>query len=211
LTLPDAFFCKALQASAKSVIVWVDMTKILAIPGSYRKHSYNRRVLNIAIEGAREAGGDVTLIDLRDFPFPVYNADNVEAKGFDPDAMRLQDTINEHDGLLIASPEYNGGIPGGFKNAIDWASRQSDKYKTNEVFKGKTAAMITASPGAFGGLRCIGHLRGVLTALGVTVLASEIAVSFVAAKFEDDGPEMTDEKMREVLKSQGAKLVKALA
>ncbi|CAN5344848.1 NAD(P)H-dependent oxidoreductase [soil metagenome] len=186
------------------------MPKILAVAGSYREHSYNRRVLNIAIEGAREAGGDVTLIDLRDFPFAVYNADDIDKNGFDPDASRLQDVIAEHEAFLIASPEYNGGIPGGFKNAIDWASRQSDKYKTNEVFKSKTAAMITASPGSFGGLRCIGQLRGVLTQLGLTVLASEIAVSFVSQKFDGDGTEMTDEKMQSLLKNHGANLVKAL-
>lgn len=186
------------------------MPKILAIPGSYREHSYNRRVLNIAIEGAREAGGEVTLIDLRDFPFAVYNSDDVDKNSFDPDALRLQDIIAEHEGFLISSPEYNGGIPGGFKNAIDWASRQSDKYGTNAVFKGKIAAMITASPGAFGGLRCIGQLRGVLTQLGLTVLQSEIAVSFVSQKFDGDDAEMTDEKMHSILKAQGRKLVEAM-
>src|SRR5213080_352570 len=102
------------------------MPKILAFAGSYREHSYNRRVLNIAIEGAREAGGDVTLIDLREFPLPIYNADLHAAKGFDTNALRLQDALKEHEGLLIASPEYNGSIPGGLKNAIDWASRQSE-------------------------------------------------------------------------------------
>ena len=187
------------------------MPKILAVAGSYREHSYNRRVLNIAIEGAREAGGDVTLIDLRDFPFAVYNADNVDKNGFDADALRLQDVIAEHDGLLIASPEYNGGIPGGFKNALDWASRQSDKYGTNEVFKGKTAAMITASPGAFGGLRCIGALRGVLTQLGLAVLPMEIAVSFVNQKFDGDGTEMTDEKTKTLLKKLGASLATTIS
>jgi chromate reductase len=187
------------------------MPKILALAGSYREHSYNKRVLNIAIDGAREGGGVVTLVDLRDFPMPVYNADDHEHKSFNPNAGKLQDLLKEHDGLLIATPEYNASVPGGLKNVIDWASRQSDKYKTNEVFAGKTAAMITASPGAFGGLRCLQHLRGVLTIMGCWVMPSEIAVSFVAEKFEGDDSDMTDEKMKATLRNHGAALVKALS
>ena len=116
----------------------------------------------------------------------------------------------EHDGLLIASPEYNGSIPGGFKNAIDWASRANDKYGMYQVFKGKKAAIISASPGQFGGLRCLIHLRGLLTIMGIWVLPAEIAVSFVGTKFEGDSVEMTDEKMQSILKGHGAILVKAL-
>jgi NAD(P)H-dependent FMN reductase len=186
------------------------MAKIAAIAGSYREHSYNKRVLNIAVAGAREAGGDVTVIDLRDFPMPIYNSDDHEQKGFDPQASRLQDLLKEHDGLLIASPEYNGSIPGGLKNAIDWTSRKSDKYGMYEVYRGKTAAIITASPGQFGGLRCMAHLRGVLTIAGVTVLPTEIAVTFVAQKFEVDGAEMNDEKTRSHLTNLGATLVGVL-
>ncbi|MBK8305186.1 MAG: NAD(P)H-dependent oxidoreductase [Pyrinomonadaceae bacterium] len=186
------------------------MPKIIAIAGSYRENSYNKRVLNIAVEGAREAGAEVTLIDLRDFPMPILNMDDVDANGFDDNAARFQDILNEHNGILIASPEYNGSIPGGLKNAIDWASRQSDKYKTNEVFRGKVAAMITASPGSFGGIRCLNHLRGVFSILGVNVLPSEIAVGFVGQKFEGDSPDMTDDKMKAILKKLGTELVTML-
>ncbi len=183
------------------------MVKILALAGSYRKNSYNRRVLHIAADGAREAGGDVTLLDLNDYPMPIFNADEVERNGFDAAALRFQDVLNEHAAFLIASPEYNGSLPGGFKNAIDWASRANDKYKMYEVFKGKSAAIMTASPGQFGGLRCLGDLRGVLTIMGINVLPNEIAVPFVSQKFDDDGIEMTDEKMRHILEKLGAELV----
>jgi len=186
------------------------MPKILALAGSYREHSYNKRVLNIAVEGARAAGATVTVIDLRDFPLPILNMDDVAANGFDPHAARLQDLLAEHDGILIASPEYNGSIPGGLKNAIDWASRQSEKHKMNEVFIGKVAAMITASPGSFGGIRCLSHLRGVFSIMGVNVLPSEIAVGFVGQKFEGDGTAMTDEKMRSILEKLGADLAAML-
>lgn len=183
------------------------MVKILALSGSYRKNSYNRRVLNIAVDGAREAGADVTLLELNDYPMPIFNADEVEKKGFDDAAYRFQDVLNEHAAFLIASPEYNGSLPGGFKNAIDWASRANDKYKMYEVFRGKTAAIMTASPGQFGGLRCLGDLRGVLTIMGINVLPSEIAVAFVGQKFDGDCTEMIDEKMKHILKKLGAELV----
>ena len=186
------------------------MPKILAVAGSYQENSYNKRVLAIAAEGVRSAGGEVTVIDLRDFPLPVYDADMQENGAFDANALRLQDVMNAHDGFLIASPEYNGSVPGGFKNAIDWTSRANDKYKTCEPVKGKTAALITASPGQFGGLRCLAHLRGIFTIMGVNVLPSEIAVTFVGQKFDGDSREMTDEKTKGLLEKLGASLVNVL-
>lgn len=186
------------------------MPKILAIAGSYRENSYNKRVLNVAVEGARKAGADVTVIDLRDFPLPIYDQDLQADGAFDDDALRLQDVMAEHDGFLIASPEYNGGIPGGFKNAIDWTSRANEKYDMSEPIKGKTAALITASPGQFGGIRCLAHLRGVFTTMGVHVLPTEIAVGFVSQKFEGDGGEITDEKTRSLLENLGATLANVL-
>lgn len=180
--------------------------KILAFAGSLRENSYNKRVLKTAIEGARGAGAEVTYLDLRDFPLPIYNADDQAENGFPENALRFQEILNAHDGLLIASPEYNGTIPGGMKNAIDWASRQSDKFKTIEVFKGKVAAIITASPGSFGGIRCLSHLRGMLSIMQVNVLPSEIAVSFVGKMFEGDSEKITDEKMENLLKDLGKSL-----
>ena len=186
------------------------MVKILAFAGSLRKNSYNKRVLNVAVEGAKKAGGNVTVIDLADYPMAIYNADDHEANGLDPNGLRFQEILKDHDGLLVASPEYNASLPGGLKNAIDWASRKSEKFAMGEVFKGKTAAMITASPGSFGGIRCLSHLRGVLSILGVNVLPSEIAVTFAADKFDGDGTEMTDEKMMHILESLGSDLFEML-
>jgi NAD(P)H-dependent FMN reductase len=186
------------------------MIKILAFAGSFREHSYNKRVLNIAVEGARKAGAEVTVIDLRDYPMPIFDHDDY-AKGFDPNAARFQDVLSEHDGLLIASPEYNGSIPGGMKNAIDWASRPSPKYeKSVAVFKGKTAAIMTASQGSFGGLRSLAHMRGMLSIMFVNVLPVEIAVTFVQDKFDGDSGDMTDEKTKKILGDLGASLVKML-
>ena len=76
------------------------MSKILAIAGSYRENSYNKRVLNVAVDGARNAGADVAVIDLRDFPLPIYDADMQDGGAFNEDALRLQDVMAEHDSLL---------------------------------------------------------------------------------------------------------------
>jgi len=186
------------------------MAKILAFAGSLREHSLSKRILKVAVEGARASGGDVTVIDLRDFPMPIYNADDHLEKGFDSNALRFQDLVGEHEGLLIASPEYNGSIPGGLKNAIDWASRKSEKYELNQVFKNKWGALITASPGSFGGLRCMAHLRAVFSIMGVIVLPMEIAVTFAGQKFEGDEDEMTDEKTKKALETLGASLVQMI-
>lgn len=184
--------------------------KILAFAGSLREHSYTRRVLKVAASGAEKAGAEVTVVDLRDYPMPLYNEDDHEQKGFDDNARKFQQLLAEADGFLIASPEYNGSVPGGLKNAIDWTSRSSGEYAQIEVFKGKVAALMTASPGAFGGIRCLAHLRGVLTIMLVNVLPSEIAVGGVKKMFDGDSDEMTDEKMKVILQELGKSLVDML-
>ena len=184
--------------------------KILAFAGSLRQHSFNKRVLKTAIKGAEEAGAEVTYIDLCDYPMPIYNPDDQEENGMDENALRFQGLLAEHDGLLIASPEYNGSVSAALKNAIDWASRQNEQYSKSDVFPGKVAAMITASPGSFGGVRSLAHLRGVLTSVGVIVLPAEIAVSFSNKMFNGDDGEMADEGMKKILEELGSSLVEML-
>ncbi len=182
--------------------------KILSFAGSLREGSLNKKVLRVAVEGARAAGAEVTVIDLRDFDMPIYNADNHEKEGFPENAVKFQELLLAHNGLLICSPEYNGSLPGGMKNAIDWASRVRGDQKMYAAFKNKVAGIMTASPGSFGGLRCLGHLRGVLTISTVHVLPLEIAVTFAHEKF--DGDEMTDEKTRKLLETLGASVAKTI-
>lgn len=184
--------------------------KILAFAGSLREHSYSKRVVKTAIKGAENAGAEVTYLDLRDYPMPIYNADDHVNNGFDENALKFQRLLSEHNGLLIATPEYNGSLSAALKNAIDWASRQSDEFKMGEVFRGKVAAIMSESPGAFGGIRSLSHLRGVLSILLVNVLPSEIAVAKVGEMFDGDSEEMKDEKMKKILESLGESLVDML-
>ena len=186
------------------------MPKILAFAGSFREKSYNKRVLAIAADGARQNGADVDTVDLRDYFMPVFCPDEIERNGFHPAALKFQELLSQYHGLLIATPEYNASVPGGMKNIFDWASRKSEKFGLGEVFKNKFAAMITASPGSFGGIRCLAHLRQILSIMGVTVLPSEIAVSFVADKFTGDSYEINDEKTKALLMGLGSTLADTL-
>jgi NAD(P)H-dependent FMN reductase len=184
--------------------------KILAFAGSLREKSYNKRVLKVAIRGAENAGVKVTYIDLKDYPMPIYNADLQDTQDFPPIAAAFQRFLLEHDGLLIASPEYNASLPAALKNVIDWASRANGNIKLGECFKGKFAAIMTASPGAFGGIRCLGHLRDVLTILLVNTLPSEIAVATVGGVFDGDTDEMTNDNVRVILEDLGKSLADML-
>ncbi len=89
--------------------------KILAFAGSLREHALSKRVLKIAVKGAEKAGAEVTYVDLRDYPMPIYNLDDHEKNGFDEKAVAFQGLLTQHDGFLIASPEYNGSLPVGAK------------------------------------------------------------------------------------------------
>ena len=184
--------------------------KVLAFAGSLREHALSKRVVKTAIRGAESAGADVTYVDLRDYPMPIYNLDDHETKGFAEHALKLQGLFTQHDGFLIATPEYNGSLSAALKNAIDWVSRPSDVYPRSAVFAGKFAAMMASSPGSLGGVRSLSHLRGVLTSISVNVLPQEIAVAFAEEKFAGDDEEMIDETMKARLEELGGLLVKML-
>ena len=93
---------------------------------------------------------------------------------------------------------------------VEWVSRRNDRYEGGRVFPGKFAAMVSASPNGFGGVRSLAHLRGVLTSVGVHVMPNEVAVPFVGDKFDGDGDEMKDERTRQALEGLGASLAEML-
>ncbi len=164
-----------------------DAPRILAFAGSLRKGSLNKKAASAAAALARAAGAEVTLIDLADYPLPVYDGDLEEREGLPEGARRLKALFKEHDGLLISAPEYNGSIPGPLKNAIDWVSRAEEGEKPLAAFAGKTGAVMSASPGALGGLRGLAVLRAVLEGLGVMLVPQQVAVSAAHEAFAEDG------------------------
>ena len=185
-----------------------DAPRILALAGSLRAGSYNRRVLAVAADGARTAGADVTGIDLRDFPLPVYDADLESASGLPASALALKERFRAAEGLLIASPEYNAAISGTLKNVLDWVSRPAPGEKPLECFKGKVAALCSASTGALGGIRGLASVRVVLGNLGVVLLPDQVALPTAAEAFDDDG-NVADPARRKSLTELGAALARA--
>src|SRR5688572_20474350 len=119
---------------------------VLAFAGSTRSESFNKQLVRLAAEDARAAGAEVTVIDLRDLPLPLFDEDLETENGLPENAKKLKALLREHDGFLIASPEYNSSISSVLKNAIDWASRpESDDEPPLVAFRGKVAALMSAS------------------------------------------------------------------
>ncbi|MFT5324672.1 MAG: chromate reductase [Planctomycetaceae bacterium] len=161
--------------------------RILAFAGSTRKASFNKKLVAVAAKSAEAAGAEVTLIDLADFPLPIFDEDYEAEHGMPENATKLKQLFVEHNGLLIASPEYNSSISAVLKNAIDWISRRAEGEPMKAAFLGKAAAIMAASPGGLGGIRGLVHLRSILQNIGVLVMPDQITLSEAHSAFADDG------------------------
>lgn len=183
--------------------------QILAFAGSSRKDSLNQKVLKIAVEGAQAAGATVTVIDLAEYPLPLYNGDLEARSGLPEVALKLKEIFHAHQGLLLACPEYNSSITPLLKNTIDWVSRPAPGERSGACYVGKTAALVSASPGALGGLRGLYHVREILMNIQVTVIPGMVAVSKADEALDANG-KLKDEKMDQSVRKVGASLAKAL-
>lgn len=182
------------------------MTRILAFAGSTRKDSLNKKLLHVATQMARGAGGEVTAIDLRDYPMPIYDGDLEEAQGPPENANKLHKLMKEHAGLLLCCPEYNSSITAVLKNTIDWVSRPQTGEPPLTAFTGKVAALLSASPGALGGLRGLVHVRTILGNIGVIVLPNQVAVPKAYEAFDDNGS-LRDERLAKKVETLAGDLV----
>lgn len=183
---------------------------ILAFAGSLRKDSLNKKLVRIAAKAAEGAGARVTVIDLKDHPMPIYDGDIEAEQGIPQEALQFKQMLIEHDGFLIASPEYNSGISAALKNAIDWASRPQEGEPRLVAFKGKHAGLMAASPGGLGGIRGLADLRSILANIGVHVLPDFVGVA-KANQLIDDSGNLTDDAMREQIEGVGRRLAEAVA
>jgi len=163
------------------------MARILAFAGSTRRDSLNKKLVSYAATRAREQGADVTLIDLREYPMPLYDGDLEDEQGAPDSATRVFQLMKQHDGLLLSCPEYNSSITGVLKNTIDWVSRPRDGEQPLAAFAGKVAGLMSASPGGFGGMRGLVHVRAILSNIGVLVLPNQVAVARAHEAFGADG------------------------
>jgi chromate reductase len=178
--------------------------RVLAFAGSYRGGSLNRRLLAAAVESLR-ARAEIDLLDLRELAMPIYDGDLEARDGLPEGARRLRERIAAADALLIATPEYNNSIPGGLKNAVDWASRPPD-----QPFRGKPVLLLSASPGQFGGVRAVLALRQVLTALMAIVIPNTVSVSHADQAFDEAG-QLKDARQRAGVERAGAELLRFAA
>lgn len=173
--------------------------KVAAIAGSLRKDSFNKKLLKNALRFLSEHNIDI--IDLKTLNLPIYDAD-IQASGFPGNVEDLIARIKSSDALVIATPEYNYGIPGGLKNAIDWASRSPEK-----PFNNKTAFIMGASTGGFGAIRGIYSLRQTFLFFNIIVLPQTAMLSFADKAFDDDG-KLKDEKILTQLRTGCEELVR---
>jgi chromate reductase, NAD(P)H dehydrogenase (quinone) len=174
--------------------------KILAFSGSERKESYNQKLVKIAASGAVQAGAEVTVINLADYPMPVFSQDLEAKQGMPETAREFKQLLIDHDGFLIASPEYNSAFSPLLKNVIDWASRkESDSEPPLAAFRGKVAVIMATSPGILGGIRGLVFLRMLLSNLGMTVLPNQQAVAQAAQVFDADGVLVDREKQATIV------------
>src|SRR5271169_2825361 len=175
---------------------------VLTICGSLRKGSFNGMVQRALPSLAPDGMMLKPAVSFAEFP--LYNADIQNSTGFPAPVNALADAIRAADGVILCSPEYNFGIPGGLKNAIDWVSRLP-----NQPFAGKPIALQSASPGPMGGGRVQYDLRRAMVFLDAFVLNKpEIFIGGCASKIDEKTGEVTDEATRNFLKQQLAAFVK---
>lgn len=157
--------------------------KILAFAASLRKDSYNRKLIRQAIELiTQSAEVQVDHADYREFEMPIYDGDLEEKSGIPSGGLELIRRIRAANGLVISTPEYNGGIPGTLKNAIDWVSRDD-----SDPLDGKPILLLGASPGSLGSIRGLWHTRVPFEVLGAFVYPEMFGLPKAHQAFGESG------------------------
>jgi NAD(P)H-dependent FMN reductase len=178
-------------------------TKILLFAGSTRIGSVNHKLaLSIAkslefVGSQHKEGTEITTISLNDYELPLY-CQELECDGLPEKLIDFARLVNEHDGLVITSPEYNASLSPLLKNALDWLSRvENIDGQAVTPIKGKPVAIAACSPGSNGGIRGLSHLRDVLVNLGALILTEQLAVGNSLTAFDDDLT-LTNERAKEL-------------
>ncbi len=170
--------------------------KILVFAGSLRSGAFSISTADVAMKVLALQGAEVTRISLADYPLPIMDQDLEKEKGVPDNALNLARQIAAHDGMLIASPEYNASIPPLLKNTLDWVSRvRRDGTRALKPFEGKVAGLCSSSDGNFAGVRGLYHLRAVLMACRVEVVTPQCSVGRAGEAFDENG-DFRDERLR---------------
>jgi NAD(P)H-dependent FMN reductase len=180
--------------------------KVLVFAGSARKGSLNKKLARIAAAAVDAAGDKATLLDLDDYPIPLYHGDLEAEEGIPANAKKLKALFLDHQALLLVSPENNASVSALMKNTLDWISRQDGEQSGLVPYANKVACIMGASPGALGALRGLVHLRAILETLGVLVLPGQFALSRAHEAFNEDGS-LKDPKQQSTVALLARKLV----
>jgi NAD(P)H-dependent FMN reductase len=183
--------------------------KIIAFAGSTRQESYNKKLNRLAAAGAEKAGAAVTMIDLRDYPLPLYDGDLEASEGIPENGLKLRQLMRDHQGLMLSCPEYNSSISAVLKYTIDWVSRPRAGEPSLACFKDKVVSLMSASPGALGGLRGLVHVRSILGNIGCLVLPDQVAISKAQEAFAETG-QLLDESLQHRIEALGLQLTQIL-
>lgn len=183
--------------------------RILVFAGSLRTGSYNLALAKAAVQQLEALNAQVTLLDLADYPLPIYDGNLEQASGVPTAARALHATIAAHQGVFIASPEYNASVTPLLLNAIAWVSRVNENGGKLAVFGQPVFALGSASPGYYGGYRGLLALRHLLTlTLHTQVLPQMVTLSQAHLAFNEQG-QLKDEAAQNMVQEMAAQLVKA--
>jgi chromate reductase len=186
--------------------------KILVIPGSLRAKSFNARLAALATKEFTLADAEVTRISLADYPLPLYDADLLEKSGPPFNALQLKQMLAAHNGVFIASPEYNASLTPLVKNTIDWISVVRERGEPQlAVFQNRVFAIGGCSPGRSGAMQSCIALRQVLAAgCRALVIGEQVNVPNAADAF-DEMDQLKDKRVADQLKAVVRKLIETAA
>lgn len=179
-------------------------TRILCFAGSTRSGGFNQALAGVMAKKLSLMEMDVTYLNLTDYPLPLFNADDEKEKGLPDNAVKLAKLMAEHDGIFIASPEYNGSVTPLMKNTIDWVSRVPAEGR--HPYRTPVFAIGAASPGQMGGMRSLAHFRQILVALGAIVIPEQVSVGNAGSAFDDKG-DLKEDRQSAFLEGCAHKLI----
>lgn len=160
---------------------------VLALAGSTRDDSLNKKLIVEAADLASQMGANVIVIDLKDYPIPFCDSDLIDNEGVPANALELRKLMIQSQAILIASPEFNASIPAILKNFLDWVSVDEEGNASRAAYKEKKFGIMSASPGKEGGIKGLDHLRDIIEDVGGTVIPEQVAVPSAYNAFDEEG------------------------
>ncbi len=169
--------------------------KFAIMPGSLRRDSWNKKLGHVVEKMLLEQKHEVTYLDLKSYPMPVYDGDIEAGEGIPETVKALDKAIQSADALIVVTPEYNGSIPGILKNTVDWLSRLKP-----HCFTDRQVLLLAASPGPLGGVRSLWHTRQPFAVLEAHVYPVVYGLSKANEAFKPEG-DLVDPKVEERVRS----------